>query len=114
MTDISFPWHRYATIAELVRRARSPLGRTAVMKLCYFLQAVRGVDLGYDFRLYTYGPFDPSVLGDLAYAQHLGAVAERSVHYPTGAGYEILPGAAGEFVRERGQAFLREHEEDLN
>jgi len=36
------------------------------MKLLYFLQEWKGVRLNYDFRLYTYGPFESEVLSDLS------------------------------------------------
>jgi len=32
------------------------------MKMKYFLQELKEVPLGYDFRLSTYGPFDAEVL----------------------------------------------------
>src|SRR5262249_12172233 len=54
---------RLATIVALVERSSGKsLGRTAVMKLLYFLSALRGVQLGYRFTLYSYGPFDSEVL----------------------------------------------------
>ena len=40
------------------------IGRTALMKYMYFLQTLRGVQLGYNFSMYSYGPFDADVLSD--------------------------------------------------
>ena len=62
-----------AILAVVKRRGRQGLGRTALMKFLYFLQQVRGVDLGYNFTLYTYGPFDAAVLEDLSSTTSLGA-----------------------------------------
>lgn len=48
--------------------------------------------MGYDFRLYTYGPYDADVLNDLATAKALQALTERTVTYSAGYGYAIKPG----------------------
>jgi len=40
------------------------IGRTALMKYMYFLQTLRGVQLGYNFSMYSYGPFDADVLSE--------------------------------------------------
>jgi uncharacterized protein YwgA len=58
-------WLRLGILSELVARSNNKLGRTALMKLAFLLQTVRGVPLGYHFRLYTYGPYDGDVLDDL-------------------------------------------------
>src|SRR5437879_5525091 len=85
---------RAAILARMVSKAPSQkLGRTAVMKLMYFLQELKGVPLGYDFRLYTYGPFDSDVLGDLATATSQDFIREKTVLYPKGSGYEITSSA---------------------
>ena len=84
---------RTVVLARMVSKApERKLGRTQVMKLFYFLQELKGVPLGYDFRLFTYGPFDSEVLSDLATACSLGTVVEKTVIYPRGYGYEITPG----------------------
>jgi uncharacterized protein YwgA len=82
-----------AVLAALVEAAPAGLGRTAVMKLAYFLQIVRGVPLGYRFSLYTYGPYDKEVLADLAMAEAEKRVTSTLVTYPGGSqGYEIRAG----------------------
>lgn len=87
------PETRIAVLARMVKNAPSkPLGRTQVMKLFYFLQELKGVPLGYDFRLFNYGPFDSEVLSDLSSACGLGTVVEETVLYPSGYGYAIKPG----------------------
>ena len=88
---------RNAIVARLVCKApRQTLGRTALMKLMYFLQELKEVPLGYDFRLYTYGPFDSEVLSDLGTATNLNTVVEKTVIYPRGYGYEITGGKHAE------------------
>ncbi len=104
------PKTRASILARMVAKAPGEkLGRTQVMKLFYFLQELKGVPLGYDFRLFTYGPFDSEVLGDLGVACVSNAVQERTVIYPRGYGYEITAGAnAGQLNR-----FLEENESEL-
>jgi uncharacterized protein YwgA len=88
---------RASILARMINTAPDKkLGRTQVMKLFYFLQELKCVQLGYDFRLFTYGPFDSEVLSDLATSCNLGTVVERTVIYPRGYGYEITPTAQAE------------------
>ena len=75
------------TIASKLRGAEP--GRTALMKLAYFAQELEGIPLGYRFFLYSYGPFDSSVLSDLDIAQTMTAVDVRVNHYALGYGYQI-------------------------
>ena len=101
---------RLAVIAELVSRAPAGyLGRTAVMKFCYLLQTVRGVPLGYDFTLYSYGPFDTGVLSDLGTAEALEAVKSTVKLYQGGYGYQIRQGERAGAVIEAGRSFVNEH-----
>lgn len=91
--NIAIPETRIAVLARMVKNAPSKsLGRTQVMKLFFFLQELKGVPLGYDFRLFNYGPFDSEVLSDLSSACGLGLVVEDTVLYPSGYGYAIKPG----------------------
>jgi uncharacterized protein len=83
---------RLWVIAELAKRSQGGMGRMALMKLIYFVQTLRGVPLGYCFRLYTYGPFDAHVLDDLRVAEMCGAVRSKVFSYSGGYGYEIRPG----------------------
>jgi hypothetical protein len=105
---------RLALIVELVERAPNhTLGRTAIVKMIYLLQVLRGVPLGYDFRLYTYGPFDSQVLSDLAYAQALKAVEERTILYTAGYGYEVRPGPAASAVKDHAANWLQEQGDSI-
>jgi uncharacterized protein len=84
---------RLAVLSELVKQAPGRLGRTAIMKLAYFLQTVKQVPLGYNFRLYTYGPYDSDVLTHLSQAESMRAIKSKVVKNPSGYGYEFEPGA---------------------
>ena len=105
---------RLAVITELASRAPSgSIGRTALMKFCYLLQAVRGVPLGYRFTLYAYGPFDSSVLSDLGTAESLRAVHSSVEIYPGGYGYKIQPGDRRDAVLQDGSSFVDQHRESI-
>jgi hypothetical protein len=105
---------RIGVMVSLVERAPGKkLGRTAIMKLLYFLATLRNLRLGYRFSLYSYGPFDSDVLQDLDYAKSLDALVSRVIGYPRGYGYEIEPGPLSTAAKGLTTTFLDEHDEDL-
>jgi len=107
-------WRRLALIVALVERAPGQvLGRTAIVKLAYLLQILRGVPVGYGFRLYTYGPFHADVLSDLDSARSLQAVTVKTVPHPTGYGYEVRPGPEAEGIKARAAEWLSRHQADI-
>ena len=66
--DLIPPDMHLPILARLVLKAPGRrLGRTQLMKLCYFLQEIEQVPIRYDFRLFNYGPFDSEVLYDPVY-----------------------------------------------
>jgi uncharacterized protein YwgA len=93
---------RLAILARMAKVVPAhTLGRTKLMKLCYFLQELKGVPLGYDFGLFNYGPYQSEVLNDLATACFLGIVEEKTIIYPRSYGYDIAPTSkADQFDRE--------------
>jgi hypothetical protein len=105
---------RIPLITELVRRAPAGFGRTALMKCLYLLQTIRGVPLGYHFRLYTYGPFDSDVLGDLSLAERLGAVESELLRYQGGHRYELRGGIKAEPIIAHGRNYLSEHQAEID
>ncbi len=106
-------WLRLAVLTELVERSPEP-GRTAIMKLAYLLQTVKGVPLDYDFRLYTYGPFESDVLDDLGQAVSMRAVESNIVDYPSGSGYVFGPGPESERVKEMCSSELSKYQDDIS
>jgi hypothetical protein len=104
-------WQRLALITTLVEQApNQTLGRTAIVKMAYLLQVLHGVPLGYDFRLYTYGPFNAEVLSDLEYAQALGVVEVRTVLYARSYGYDVRPGPLAAAVKALAGDWLAQHQ----
>ncbi len=97
-----------ATIAKRRKTCKTSLGKTALMKLVYIAQEVYGLDLGYRFNLYTYGPYDSDVMGDIDYAE---AIDFLDVHYNAESGYRIIPGT--DFTPESCGSLPKEDEQKI-
>jgi hypothetical protein len=104
--------NRIALITQLAEKSPG-LGRTALMKYCYFLQTLRRVPLRYSFSLYSYGPFDSDVLADLDTTESMGGVTTAVVYYPGGYGYRIEPGSQTDTAKRRGAEFVGKYEGDI-
>jgi len=105
---IDIPWKRYALIAELTKRLEvvSPkFGKTALQKLVFLLQEVYQVDCGYNFELYTYGPYDSQLLNDLDLVEHWGCVSIVRINDAMGR-YQIHPTESVDSIRDKALTFL--------
>lgn len=106
---------RLALLTALVKQApRQMLGQTALIKLVFLLTAVCDVPMGYRFRMYTYGPFDPEVISDVDYAARLDSLLVEIELYPKGYRYLIKPGSAASDVMNRARSFLDEHQQNID
>src|SRR5437762_2069026 len=105
--------NRLGVFVELADAAKGNLGRTSLMKLCYFLQEIRGVPLGYEFSLYSYGPFDADVLSDLQTAENLAVISAAIQHYSGGYKYDIRPSEKSLKAKELVKDFLKEYRDDI-
>lgn len=104
---------RVAVITALAEKTPQ-LGRTSLMKLCYFLQALRSVPLGYRFSLYSYGPFDSDVLADLDSATTMGGVTSSVISYFDAYGYRIEAGPKAQQIQFRSSKFLDMYRPDID
>jgi uncharacterized protein len=106
---------RIGVLTDLVERSRTRLGRTALMKLAYFLQTVKGVPLGYNFRVYTYGPFDEDVLNDIGQAESMQAITSAMIPFnnASGYGYEFSSGPAAVQVRTLVAERINPYKDDI-
>jgi uncharacterized protein YwgA len=104
-------FERLGLLAELARQAR--LGRTALMKILFFLQESRGVPLDYQFSLYSYGPFDSDVLSDISWAERLNVLKSTTVYYPSGIGYEYSRGTGADSLGDLAEDFVKAHQRDI-
>lgn len=89
------------------------IGRTALMKYLYFLQTLRGVPLGYNFSMYSYGPFDSDVLADLSTAEAMNLVSSTPITFKGGYGYRIRPAEGASRIKEQARDFLTKHNQDI-
>lgn len=106
--SIEMPWNRYGLIAELAHQlecASPQFERTALQKMVYLLKELFSVNAGYEFELYTYGPFSSQLLADLDLAALLGGVSVEYVPSLVG-GYRITSGPQNEEFRRRAAVFL--------
>ena len=115
--DLHFPWHQSALIVGLAERlndgnrfhgTHAQFGKTALQKLVYLLQDAYGVDCGYDFSLYTYGPFTSELLQDLDLVESVGGVEVRPVRKGID-GYHIVPHDNAAWVKAQARAFLTDN-----
>lgn len=116
MSDLTGLWRQTGTIIELASRLedRSPqFGKTALQKLIYLLQEIYSVDLGYEFSLYTYGPFSAQLLNDLDVAAALGGVHVEYVGDGLG-GYKISPGPHASNLVQHAEKFLTDIRDSLD
>jgi uncharacterized protein YwgA len=101
--------HRYAVIAELAKLYKDKegwvLGKTALQKLVFFLQEVRGVALGYEYTLHTFGPFSSTLAADLDVANMMDVV--DVTYEPSLNGYEIVPGASDPTIERHAKQWLK-------
>jgi uncharacterized protein len=105
--------NRLGVFVRLAERTAGNLGRTQLMKLCYFLQSLRGVPLGYSFSLYSYGPFDSDVLSDLQTAESMNILSTEIQYYPGGYKYDIRAGEKSERAKALAAPFLAEYQKDI-
>ena len=115
--NFELPWTKCGVIADLTKRLTgvSPqFGKTVLQKMVFLLQEVQHVDVGYEFGFHTFGPFAGELLGDLDFAERMGAVQVKSVEGAYGNGYVIEPGEnIGEIVA-RAEPFLTQHGKELD
>ena len=109
MSASTITTNRLATLAQLAEAAPTPFGRTALMKLCYFMQTLKGIPLGYDFTLYSYGPFDSEVLSDLHTAESLSILQSSVSHFSGGYSYQIEASDNASQAIQHGKEFIAQY-----
>ena len=111
--ELNIPWKRYALITKLASSLQSTpnpqFGKTALQKMVYLFQAIYKVNCGYNFELYTYGPFTSQLLHDLDVTEHMGGVEVCRVDASNG-GYKIVPGKKADVIIKKGENFLNDPE----
>jgi uncharacterized protein YwgA len=104
---------KLGVLARLAQEVHHSFGRTALMKLCYFLQVLKGVPLGYEFTLYSYGPFDSEVLSDLQTAESLSILESSLTHFSGGYSYQITASDNAEQAVSHASKFLASYKGEI-
>ena len=65
------------------------MGKTAVMKTIFMLQQVKHVDLGCEFSIYTYGPYNADVMEDIDELVSDGFLSSSAYFYKDYIGYTL-------------------------
>lgn len=104
---------RMGIISEITKK-KPGLGKTAMMKYIFLLQKVYKVPLGYDFEIYTYGPYSSEVMEDIDFAKHQDIISMEMVTYPTGyIGYSLTPSANTEKIIKEESEFISNYQEPI-
>lgn len=113
--SLDFPWERYGVILELAGRCKAReriLGKTALQKFVYLLQELHGVPVGYDFTLYTYGPYSAQLMQELDVTAAMDGV---DVSYDSNKNaYSVLPGSRYQQIRDRADQFIAQATQALD
>lgn len=105
---------RMSLISKIVDE-RPYLGKTAMMKFIFILQQVYKVPLGYDYEIYTYGPYSSDVMEDIQLASDFNAISMNTVVYPTGhSGYELKPTTKTTKTIKQEQDFIDRYSDSIS
>jgi len=81
MEKVTTLFDRLGVISHIVKK-KPGIGSTALMKCLYIAQEVFDVPLGYDYRMYTYGPYCGQVVADTEIADTLDYIKiKKEVQY---------------------------------
>ncbi len=107
MTKRPSSFDRYALVALLIDRSwreNSPLSKKALQMKLYTIQELGGIDTGYRFKFFIYGPYSADLEGDLGLIEFNGGIEItfcRSANR-----YEITPGKNIDLMFKIGQQYL--------
>jgi uncharacterized protein YwgA len=103
------PWHQYTMIAYLALQLGKggKLGKTAMQKLIYLIQALEGVPVGYSFHFYHYGPYSSDLAGDLEFVDTLQGI--RITYDPYINMYNISAGDKAHLIIKKAEDFLEQY-----
>lgn len=88
-------------------------GKTAIMKFAYLLQTLYDVPFGYEFEIYTYGPFSQTVMSDLEFAEFSDYIDIKPIQYDSYSGYCIDETSDGKECAAKNHEFLDCYESQI-
>ena len=111
MTNSSITkFDQYALIALLAKKVggdNGQLGKKAIQKNVHLIQELGGVDAGYRFSFYTYGPYSSGLAGDLDVVAALGGA--KITYYSSDNYYRIERGENTDHLIKKGQSFIEQN-----
>ena len=111
MTRVTGKIDQYALVAFLIKQAmqsRQQLGKKALQKKVHLIQELGGIDTGYRFSFYTYGPYSVSLAGDLDVVANSGGARIRYISSDNQ--YLIQPSEHTDRMIEKGQNFFEHNQ----
>lgn len=99
---------RLATIVRIAE-LKPGLGKTVLMKFIYILQSVCKVPLGYDYKIYTYGPYANEVMEDIDMAESMGYLNIGSQPYDSWVMYHINASNTASKATDKMSEFLEKY-----
>jgi uncharacterized protein YwgA len=104
---------RIGIISEIVTK-NPGIGKTAMMKYLYLLQKVYKIPLGYDYSIYTYGPYASAVMEDIDAADNMDAIdVERKIYDSGISAYCITPAEKADEIIAEENATVNEHKASI-
>ena len=111
MMVVTGKFDQYALVAFLIKQAaqtRQQLGKKALQKKVHLIQELGGVDTGYRFSFYTYGPYSASLAGDLDVIANSDGAKIRYISSENH--YLIDPSEHTDRMIEKGQEFFEKND----
>lgn len=108
-------WTSYGLLAYVAKRLKEkglPLGKTKLQKLIFLLKELKGIDAGYRFHFYTYGPFSNSLAGDIDYLEHIKGL--KVLLGESTESFIIEPGETAPIIVEKAREYLEPHKDDID
>ena len=84
-----------SAILSIVKE-KPEIGKTAMMKLVYMLQEVYDLNFGYEYDIYTYGPYAPEVMADIDHIAAMQEIKLDTYDFNYGKGYSLTITEKGE------------------
>lgn len=110
MTEMTGKIDQYALVAFLIAQAaqaHKQLGKKAIQKKVHLIHELGGVDTGYRFSFYTYGPFSVNLAGDLDVIANSGGA--KICYNISDNHYQIDPREHTKRMIERGRKFIEKN-----
>ena len=102
---------RLAIISKIVTIDEN-LGKTAMMKYIYLLQQVYKVPTGYDYEIYTYGPYSSELAGDINLAADFDII--EATYSSKHTGFELRPTSQTNICIDKEKEFINEYSDAIS